>query len=166
MWVTVERCPLIEVNEQGKVRYKDTGKLASTSVAATGYIQVGVWHNGKTHTYNVHRLVAESFIPNPDNLPEVNHKDENRANCNVDNLEWCTSKYNSNYGNCIEKLRHYCCKPVVAIDKRTGEETTYYSLAEAGRKLSINPDRISRVLHGGRQGTKDHYWRYAGEVAV
>lgn len=166
MWVTVERCPRIEVNERGEIRYRDTGKLASTSVAATGYIQVGVWYNGKPCTYNVHRLVAEAFIPNPDSLPEVNHKDENRANCNVENLEWCTSKYNTNYGTCIDKLRHSCCKPVVAIDKRTGDETVYYSVAEAGRKLSINPDRISRVLCGGRRGTLNHYWRYAGEVSA
>ena len=166
MWVTAERCPRIEVNESGEVRYKDTGKMASTSVAATGYIQVGVRYNGKTHTYNVHRLVAEAFIPNPDYFPEVNHKDENRSNCNADNLEWCTPKYNSNYGTCIKKLRQHGCKPVVAIDKRTGEETTYYSLAEAGRVLSINPDRISRVLRGGRRGTLNHYWRYAEGVAV
>lgn len=166
MWVTAKRCPRIEVNESGEVRYKDTGKLASTSVAATGYIQVGVWYKGKAHTYNVHRLVAEAFIPNPDSLPEVNHKDENRANCNAENLEWCTSKYNTNYGSCINKLRHYCCKPVVSIDKKTGAETMFYSLAEAGRALSINPDRISRVLNGGRKGTLNHYWRYAERSAI
>ena len=165
MWVTAEKCPRIEVNEMGKVRYKDSGKIASTSIAATGYVQVGVWYNGKPRTYNVHRLVAEAFLPNPDGLPEVNHKDENRANCRLENLEWCTSKYNTNYGACIEKLRHYCCKPVVAIDKQTGEETIYYSLAEAGRQLSINPSRISRVLRGGRSGTANHYWRYAEEVS-
>lgn len=165
MWVTTERCPRIEVNERGEIRYKDTGKLASTSIAATGYVQVGVWYQGKSRTYNVHRLVAEAFIPNPDNLPEVNHKDENRANCSVDNLEWCTSKYNSNYGTCIEKQRKYGCKPVVAIDKVTGEETEYYSAAEAGRRLSVDPDRITRALRGERRGTLNHYWRYAEGVS-
>lgn len=165
MWVTVERCPRIEVNERGEVRYKDTGKLASTSVAATGYVQVGVWYKGKSRTFNVHRLVAEAFLPNPYSLPQVNHKDEDRTNCNVENLEWCDVSYNANYGTKIEKQRRIGCKPVVAIDKRTGEETTYYSLAEAGRKLSVNPDRISRALCGGRRGTLNHYWRYAEGVA-
>lgn len=53
----------------------------------------------------VHILVAKAFIPNPDNLPEVNHKDENKENDAADNLEWCTSKYNSNYGTCKERWR-------------------------------------------------------------
>ena len=165
MWVTTKRCPRIEVNECGEVRYKDTGMLASTSVASTGYIQVGVWYRGKPHTYNVHRLVAEAFIPNPDNLPQINHKDENRANCAVENLEWCTRKYNCNYGTHIKKLQKFCCKPVIAIDKKTGKETMYFSLAEAGRRLSINPDSISRCLRGGRRGTLNHYWRYAEGVS-
>lgn len=165
MWKVVERCPRIEVNECGEIRYRDTGKKASTSVNAVGYIQVGVWMNGKAQTFNVHRLVAEAFIPNPDNLPQINHKDENRANCHVSNLEWCTAKYNCNYGTHIKNLRQYNCKPVVAIDKKTGVETTYFSLAEAGRKLSVNPDLISRCLRGGRKGTLNHYWRYAEGVA-
>lgn len=165
MWVTVERCPRIEVNERGEIRYKDTGKLASTSIAATGYVQVGVWYKGKARTFNVHRLVAEAFIPNPGNLPEVNHKDENRANCSVENLEWCTSKYNSNYGTCIEKLRKYGCKPVIAIDKETGAATEFYSAAEAGRRLACNPDNITRVLRGLRRSTAGYYWRYAEGVA-
>ena len=165
MWKIVDRCPRIEVNERGEIRYRDTGELASTSANAVGYIQVGVWMGNKARTFNVHRLVAEAFLPNPDNLPEVNHKDENRANCNLDNLEWCTSEYNKNYGSRIDKLRRHGCKPVVAIDKKTGEETKYYSAAEAGRQLSINPDRITRCLRGGRRGTLNHYWRYAEEVA-
>jgi hypothetical protein len=165
MWKIVDRCPRIEVNEQGQIRYLDTGKLASTSVAATGYIQFGVWVGNKVKTFNVHRLVAEAFIPNPGNLPQINHKDENRANCNVDNLEWCSAEYNCNYGRHIENLRKHGCKPVVAIDKKTGEEQRFYSLAEAGRVLSVNPDRISRCLRGGRRGTRNYYWRYADEVA-
>ena len=165
MWATVERCPRIEVNERGEVRYKDTGKLASTSVAATGYIQVGIWYNGKPQTFNVHRLVAEAFIPNPENLPHVNHKDENRANCSVDNLEWCTVKYNCNYGNHIEKLRQHGCKPVVATDKKTGKEITFRSLEEAGRALKCQANCIRRCLKGKRATAQGYYWRYAMEVA-
>lgn len=164
MWKTVEKCPRIEVNERGEVRYKDTGKVASTWVCTNGYVQVCIWYNNRRHTYNVHRLVAEAFIPNPDSLPEVNHKDENRANCNFDNLEWCTRKYNANYGTKIERQRRQGCKPVIAIDKLTGEEAEFYSAAEAGRQLSVNPDCITRALRGGRRGTLNHYWRYAEGV--
>ena len=61
------------------------------------------YHNRKT--YSVHRLVAITFIPNPNDLPIINHKDEDKTNNNVNNLEWCTSKYNSNYGNIKIKQR-------------------------------------------------------------
>lgn len=165
MWKTVERCHRIEVNEHGEVRYRDTGKAASTSIAATGYVQVGVWYKGKAWTFNVHRLVAEAFIPNPGNLPQINHKDENRANCSVENLEWCSAKYNCSYGRHIEKLRQHGCKPVIAIDKETGAETEFYSAAEAGRRLACDPDNITRVLRGLRRSTAGYYWRYAEEVA-
>lgn len=165
MWVTVERCPRIEVNERGEVRYKDTGKMASTSVANTGYIQVGVWYRGKPRTYNVHRLVAEAFLPNPQNLPQVNHKDEDRENCKVDNLEWCEVGYNINYGSGNGKRRRRCCKPVVAIDKATGEEREFYSVAEAGRQLNCNPNNITRVLLGIRKSASGYFWKYAEGVA-
>lgn len=71
-----------------------------------GYMFVNLWKNNKPHKYYVHRLVAEHFIPNPDNLPEVNHKDENKKNNSVDNLEWCDRKYNKNYTLGIDIIRN------------------------------------------------------------
>ena len=61
--------------------------------------------NLQSNKKHIHRLVAETFIPNPDNLPVVNHKDENKLNSSVDNLEWCTYKYNNNYGTCKERRK-------------------------------------------------------------
>lgn len=63
-----------------------------------GYLLVGLRKDGKCKTRRIHRLVAEAFIPNPNNLPQINHKDENKCNNTVDNLEWCTPSYNINYG--------------------------------------------------------------------
>lgn len=68
-----------------------------------GYCSVVLCKDGKKKMYKVHRLVAMAFLSNPHNLPEVNHKDENKKNNCVDNLEWCTPKYNTNYGTCSER---------------------------------------------------------------
>lgn len=70
------------------------------------YTHVILCKNGTTKGYLVHRLVAEAFIPNPDNLPIINHKDENPSNNCVDNLEWCTYKYNNEYNGRIDKCKH------------------------------------------------------------
>ena len=70
------------------------------------YIQVSLCKNGKIKAFLVHRLVAEAFIPNPDNLPCINHKDENPKNNQAENLEWCTYKYNNEYNGRIDKCKH------------------------------------------------------------
>ena len=68
-----------------------------------GYLQVNLHCNGKQYQRKIHRLVAQAFLPNPYNLPQVNHKDEDKTNNRVDNLEWCDAKYNMNYGSCIDR---------------------------------------------------------------
>ena len=85
---------------QGSIRQREfSSRVLKQSVAGCGYLSVKLSKDGKVHRFNVHKLVAQAFIPNPDNLPEINHKDENKLNNCVDNLEWCTSMYNANYGN-------------------------------------------------------------------
>ena len=102
---------LYEVSSYGRVRSLDRyvkcdyekyrlhkGKVLSPGKDKDGYLSVVLSCNGKHKKIAVHRLVAQAFIPNPDNLPQVNHRDENPSNDNVDNLEWCTAKYNLSYG--------------------------------------------------------------------
>lgn len=94
---------LYEVSNIGNVRNVRRNTLLRLS-KTKGYIQVYLYKNGVKTGLKVHRLVAEAFIPNPDNLPQVNHKDENKMNNRVENLEWCTAKYNSNYGHRTENI--------------------------------------------------------------
>lgn len=91
---------VIEVNDHGRVYKKPIkGRVLSSSQKDNGYVVVGLLkHCEHKHEY-VHRLVAQAFLPNPDNLPCINHKDENRANNNVDNLEWCSYYYNLHYND-------------------------------------------------------------------
>lgn len=93
---------LYEVSNTGQVRnYR--GKLLRPGLNHNGYLKCVLCKKGKTKTIYIHRLVAQVFIPNPDNLPEVNHKDEVKSNNCVENLEWCNRKYNCNYGCAQDK---------------------------------------------------------------
>ena len=99
---------LYEVSNLGRVksleRYDKMGRLIKEKTLnprkhKKGYLYVGLSKDGIQKKYSIHRLVAIAFIPNPNNLPQVNHKDENKENNCLDNLEWCTNEYNCNYGN-------------------------------------------------------------------
>lgn len=87
----------------GKIQHLQ-GKLQILKPGKLGYVIAQLSKDNKRKYCKVHRLVAQAFIPNPDNLPEVNHKDENKANNRVDNLEWCDREYNVNYGTCSLRI--------------------------------------------------------------
>ena len=93
---------LYEVSNIGNVRNVRRNTLLKLSKNNYGYIQVSLYKNGIRTGLKVHRLVAEAFLPNPDNLPQVNHLDEDKTNNRVENLEWCTAKYNNTYGHRTE----------------------------------------------------------------
>ena len=103
---------LYEVSSYGRVRSLDRydgrnhfikGKLLKNRDNGNGYLICILSKNGIVKNKYIHRLVVEAFIPNPDNIKEVNHKDEDKTNNNVENLEWCDRKYNCNYGTKIER---------------------------------------------------------------
>lgn len=105
---------LYEVSNTGQVRSLDKydsinrfyeGRILKLFADRLGYLRVQLYSNSKRKSFLVHRLVAQAFIPNPDNLPQVNHRDEDPSNDNVENLEWCDGKYNVNYGTRIDRIR-------------------------------------------------------------
>ena len=89
---------LYEVSNKGNVRNVRRNTLLRLTKTNYGYIRIGLCKNRIKTSLSVHRLVAETFIPNPDNLPMINHKDEDKTNNRVENLEWCDAKYNINFG--------------------------------------------------------------------
>ena len=95
-WKTINGCSEKYVASiYGDIFSLKTNRLLSKSDDGNGYDQVVLYYNGKAHSKKVHRLVAETFLPNPDNKPQINHKDRNRKNNHINNLEWCTNTENN-----------------------------------------------------------------------
>ena len=124
-----------------------------------GYRQVILLKDKKRKYASVHRLVAEAFLPNPRNLPIINHKDENKLNNKVDNLEWCTVKYNTNYGNCVAKRAESKKKAVYAIDKK-GNITYYKSITDAAKALNVNPFHIYGCCDKNNLTAYGYKWKH------
>ena len=142
---------LYQVSNFGRVKslekidfsgHKRKCKILKLALNRYGYVYLILSKNGNKKAYTVHRLVAETFIPNPNKLPFVNHKDENKSNNRVDNLEWCTHEYNINYGTCRERMS----KKVKCIT--TNE--IFISITEASKKYNLFDGDISRCCQGKR----------------
>ena len=138
-------------------------RILKADKEGSGYYQVWLSKDGKRGRYKVHRLVAQAFIPNPNNLPEVNHKDEDKANNCVENLEYCSRLYNANYGTGNKRRAEKHRKPVYSINKESGLITYWESAKEAERILGINNSHICRCLKGNLKSTGGFYWMYAEE---
>lgn len=147
--------PDYEVSNLGRVRNIKTGKILSPGVDR-GYMIICLCKGGEKKMCKIHRLVAEAFLPNHNNYPEVNHKDENKLNNNVDNLEWCDRKYNINYGTRTEK----CSKPVAQYDLNGNLVATWKSTMEIERVLGYFNSNISACCLGKYKTMYGYIWRY------
>lgn len=120
-----------------------------------GYLFVILCKNGKVKKFSVHRLVAEAFIANPHNYPCVNHKDENKQNNNVSNLEWCDVKYNTNYGTAIKRRS----KPVLQYTMDGAFVKEWESITECGRN-GFSSGCVCMCCRGELKTYKDFIWKY------
>lgn len=137
-------------------------KLLSYFTTNKGYIAVHLYKDSKQFNKSLHRLVAEAFVPNPDNLPEINHKDENKANNLPSNLEWSSRSYNINYGTGNERRVRTTSHSIEQLTL-DGKHIAYYkSLSEAERMSNgkISKQSISQVLKGKNKTAGRYLWRY------
>ena len=117
--------------------------------------------NGKQKRYKIHRLVAEAFIPNPNNYPQVNHKDCNPLNNKVDNLEWCNAKYNINYGDRGIKFGKTVGCKVIQYSLKGEEIETFYSIGEAARITGLHKTNIYDAVSGKQKTCGGYIWKKA-----
>lgn len=175
---------LYQISNCGRVkslpRNTTRGKLLKPGKLANGYLQAVLYKDGKRFQKKVHRLVAQAFLPNPNNLPEVNHKNEDKelnfVYINVDgsvdesksNLEWCTTSYNHDYGTRIERVRQAttngkCSKTVLQLSLDGEFIKEWPSTHEIQRQIGFAQPHISACCLGKSRTSYGFIWRYKNE---
>lgn len=164
MWKQVIQNPKYEVNECGEVRHRERKQILRGKVDRYGYtvITMSSGDRLKPQSVTLHRIVAAAFVPNPDNLPAVNHKDENKRNNCASNLEWCDNLYNTRYGTGQKRSQRARRKPVEAL-KDGVVVKKYDCVGSAAKDLGVCPSSIKDVLRGKKwhKTSAGYGWRYA-----
>lgn len=188
MGIPVKDYPQYEVFADGTIYSHKSKKFLKPILHSNGYMFVEIFNNNGSKVKSIHRLVAEVYLPNPNNYPCVNHKDENPTNNNADNLEWCTHEYNSNYGTCIERrtksmqkywasekhkqdkrklgqrAKEMLSKGVVQKTKEGVIVNKFVSVNEAYRQTKIR--HISDVCNGTRKTAGGYAWTFEGGEGI
>ena len=160
---------LYQICTMGRVRSVRNNVILKSKIERNGYERVILSTNNIPKGYFIHRLVANAFIPNPDNLPQVNHKDENKANNRVDNLEWCDGKYNINYGTGTRRRQlantnGKLSKPVLQYTLEGIFIKEWKSTMDVQRNLGFDHPNISRCCRGKYACAYGYIWKYKKEI--
>jgi hypothetical protein len=156
------------IYDNGSIWSDSRNKFLNPWIGTKGYYFVTLCNNGECKNFRIHRLVALHFVPNTNNLTDVNHKDENKGNNNANNLEWINKIENNNYGTRNERSgksridNPKCCTGVNQYTLNNILITQYPSIKEAHRLTGIN--NIVRCCQGERHSAGGYMWRYANEI--
>lgn len=166
---------LYEVSNMGRIRsvgrsvpvrggfaYRNA-RIRKPNKKRNGYYGLLLSRNHKNNNFLVHRLVAEAFVPNPNGLPQINHKNEDKSDNRADNLEWCTEKYNSNYGTRMDRIRknnpRLKGKSVLCIDE-FGKTINSYESIQSVKKDAHNPALVYMCCVGTRHKHHGYIWKF------
>ena len=177
-WIKVKGFELYSVSDQGNVRNDKTGRILKGGLDKDGYPQVILCKNRSRVNRKVHRLVAEAFIPNPDNKPQVNHIDGNKQNNAASNLEFCTNqenqthfwRYLNNEQNKANRINAHKGKGLLSDNPnsksviRLEDGKVFKTIKEAAEELNISYIHIGEVCKGKRKTTGGYHWSYVKEA--
>lgn len=148
---------LYAVTSCGRVWSHKRKKFLKPSKNQDGYLQVILYKDKQPKCCRVNRLVAETYIPNPDNLSDVNHINENKEDNYINNLEWKSHKDNVNHGSCVARAAKSRQKPIYCVEL----DRVFESGQQAARELGLNAGSISSVLKGRYKATGGYHFEYA-----
>lgn len=173
IWKPIKDFPNYAISNKGRVysftRSEAFNKVVRMRIGKHGYYYVMLCKDSKVITKKVHRLVAENFLPNVENLDCVNHRDECRTNNAAENLEWCTTAYNVTYGGAKRKVQEKFVetgwsKAVEQYDKQGNLISTFSSIAEAARRSGCSKTGICSCCRGNRLSNRGFIWKYKEAV--
>ena len=180
-WLSLEDLPSerwVDIKEyEGLYKISDYGRVKSlkrpwvvkdiiikVSYDKDGYVQVHLSKYNTQVTQKVHRLVAQTFIPNPDNLPQVNHKNEfEKDNNHISNLEWCTNEYNQKYGTHFIRSQNAHCKPIFQYDDFGNLIKKHRSMSDIHKELGYSKTSLIYAIKNKQGRYKGYIWKYAKE---
>ena len=163
IWHDIENYEgLYQISNKGRVKslYNGSERILRPVIDRYGYYKIMLYNDSVRKIFSIHRLVAQAFIPNLYNKPQVNHLDENKKNNSVDNLEWATAKENSNYGSRNEKVADSRSKPILQYSKSGEFIREWQGASEVERVLGINNSHIIECCKGKLKSSGGFVWRY------
>jgi len=171
-WRVVPEFPKIEASNMGRIRDSITKKIRKTPIGKRGYPNFSYWNNGKIRLLTVHRCVAFAFLENPEKKPQINHKDGDKTNNHVSNLEWATSRENVLHARNTGLHKSDGDKPVLQITKDGCVLAKFKSASQASRETGISRSCICNVcnkrFYNGRHNftAGGYVWKWANSTTM
>lgn len=163
IWKIMKENNKYEISNFGKIKTIKTQKIRKPIISKKGYYQMIFYINKKPKSYFVHRLVANNFIDNPNNYEQINHKNENKLDNRVENLEWCNNKYNANYGTKTERMlktKWNTFRKIIQKDKNNNVIKLWENIIEIQKETKYNKANIYKCCEGKYKYAYNYIWEY------
>ena len=163
IWKTMKEHNNYEVSNTEKVRNKQTQRILKTTISYKGYERFIVYIDKKPKCFYMHRVVANNFLKNDNNYKEINHKNENKLDNNVYNLEYCDTKYNCNYGTRVKRIlksKEHTFKSIIQKDKDNNIIKRWKNIIEIQQQTKFNKQGIYFCCEGKYKTSGGYIWEY------